>query len=159
MNKTITRGDVFVKFKLDVKPIIGTAMIAIFAAGCQLSSPSNTSQNNSNSTSLSQASERMSDLNLTEAQKAQMKQIREQSQAKITALLSPEQQAQFKDAAQGKNESPMRVIRNLNLSETQKQQVREIIRAQRQQFRAILTPEQQEKMKQNRGWKEESSSN
>lgn len=155
--------------KFNFKLILGAAAIAILSAGCQLSSPSGSAAPNNAteeatnsspaSTEVAQTSERMSDLNLTDTQKAQMKQIREQTQAKILALLSSDQQKQFKAAAQGNRESPMKVLRSLNLSAEQKQQIREIQRAQRQQTQAILTPEQQAKMKQYRGSRERPASN
>jgi len=155
------------KYKFDFKPILGAAAIAILAAGCQLSSPhgavspDNSTENatNSSAPTATQVSERMSDLNLTDAQKAQMKQIREQTSAKIVGLLSSDQQKQFKAANQGGHESPMKELRSLNLSADQKQKVREILSTQRQQIQAILTPEQQAKMKQHHASKEESSSN
>lgn len=157
------------KYKFDLKPILSAAAIVILAAGCQLSSKSGAvSQNNSTEsasnsssapTAIAQVSDKISDLNLTDAQKAQMKQIREQSQAKIVALLSSDQQKQFKAANQGSHESPMKVLRSLNLSAEQKQQVYEIINAQRQQIQAILTPEQQAKMKQHRASMKQPSSN
>ncbi len=155
------------KYKLEFKLILSSAAIAILAAGCQFSSPGGkVSQNNptqdatdaSAPTEVAQTSEKWSDLNLTDAQKAQMKQIREQTKTKIAALLSPEQQTQFKAASQGSHESPMKVLRSLNLSKEQKQQAREIMRDQRQQIQAILTPEQQAKMKEHRGSKEQPSS-
>ena len=157
------------KYKFDFKPILGAAVILILAAGCQLSSKSravsqdNSTESASNSssapTAIAQVSEKISDLNLTDAQKAQMKQIREQTQAKIVALLSSDQQKQFKATNQGRHESPMKGLRSLNLSAEQKQQVKEILNTQRQQFQAILTPEQQAKMKQHRASTNQPSSN
>ena len=155
------------KYKLDFKLILSSAAIAILAAGCQFSSPGGAvSQNNptqdatdtSASTEVAQPSEKLSDLNLTDAQKAQMKQIREQTKAKIVTLLSADQQTQFKAASQGTHESSMKVLRSLNLSKEQKQQIRQIMRDGRQQIQAILTPEQQAKMKEHRGAKEQPSS-
>ena len=156
------------KYQLDFKLILSSAAIAILAAGCQFSSPGGAvSQNNPTqdatdtsapTTEVAQPTEKSSDLNLTDAQKAQMKQIREQTKTKIAALLSPDQQTQFKAASEGSHKSPMKVLRSLNLSKEQKQQVREIMSSQRQQMQAILTPEQQAKMKEHRGSKEQPSS-
>ena len=157
------------KYKFDFKPILGAAVILILAAGCQLPSKSgavsqdNSTESASNSssapTAITQVSEKTSDLNLTDAQKAQMKQIREQTQGKIVALLSSDQQNQFKAANQGRHESPMKVLRSLNLSADQKQKVHEILNDQRQQIQAILTPEQQAKMKQHHASTKQPSSN
>lgn len=153
------------KSKFAIKPILGAVAIVILAAGCQLPSSSGANSTekatntSSNTADVQEVSHRMSDLNLTDAQKAQMKQIREQSQAKILALLSSDQQQQFKTATQGKHESPMKQLKALNLSDTQKQQVRDIMAAQRQQINAILTTDQQAKMKQHSGSRDQSSSN
>lgn len=143
--------------------------IAILATGCQLSSPNRasfpndstengtnyrSSENGTNSSSsqrdINQASERMSELNLTDSQKSQMKRIREQSEAKIFAILTPEQQQEIQANSNGRNKLSMKKLRSLNLSADQKQEVREITREQRQQIQAILTPEQREMMKQRR---------
>ncbi|MBO3458587.1 Spy/CpxP family protein refolding chaperone [Aetokthonos hydrillicola Thurmond2011] len=153
------------KTKFAIKPILGAVAIVILAAGCQLPSSSgansteNATNTSPNSADVQEVSHRMSDLNLTDAQKAQMKQIREQTQTKIFGILSSDQQQQFKAATQGKHGASMRELKNLNLSDTQKQQVREIMTAQRQQINAILTPEQQAKMKQHRSSRDQSSSN
>jgi Spy/CpxP family protein refolding chaperone len=152
------------KSKFAIKPILGAVAIVILAAGCQLpssggaNSSDNATNTSSNTADVQEVSHRMSDLNLTNAQKTQMKQIREQTRAKIVGILSPDQQQQFKAATQGKHESPMKELRSLNLSDTQKQQVRDIMSAQRQQINAILTPDQQAKMKQHRTSKDQSSS-
>ncbi|MBH8565751.1 hypothetical protein I8748_26870 [Nostoc sp. CENA67] len=154
--------------KLNLKLLLGALTIVILTAGCeQLSSPSssavpNNSTENASSSSVttdrSTASDRISDLNLTDTQKTKAKQIEEQTQAKILAVLTSEQQEKFKAATQGYHESPIRIIRSLNLSAEQKQKIHEIQRAQRQQFQAILTPEQQAKMKQHRGYRKQDSS-
>ncbi|OUL20233.1 hypothetical protein BV372_33165 [Nostoc sp. T09] len=156
-------------YKFNFKLILGAAAIAILTAGCQLSSPSgsatpnNSTQKATNSsvktTGIATASDRIPDLNLTDTQKAKAKQIGEQTQAKILALLTSDQQEKFKAAIQSQQESPMRVLRSLNLSAEQKQQIREIQRNQRQEFQAILTPEQQAKMKQHRESRGQRSSN
>ncbi|MBR8839773.1 MAG: Spy/CpxP family protein refolding chaperone [Stigonema ocellatum SAG 48.90 = DSM 106950] len=157
------------KCKLDFKPILGVGAIAILVAGCQLSSPhgavspNNSTENATNSsatpTAIAQVSAKIADLNLTDAQKAQMKQIREETQRKIVGILSSDQQKQFKDATQGNHKLPIKLLFSLNLSAEQKQKVRELLRAQRQKIQAILTPEQQAKIKQHRPSTEQSSSN
>lgn len=154
--------------KFNFKLILGAAAIAILAAGCQLSSPTSADPNNSTEEAtntsptareVSQASERWSDLDLTDAQKAKIKQIRAQTQTKILAVLSDDQQEKFKAATQGKQETSMKVLRSLNLSAEQKQEIRDIQRAQRQEMQAILTPEQRAKLKQNRGSRKQPTSN
>lgn len=152
------------EYKFNFKLLLGAVTIAILTAGCQLSSPSNSvAPNNSTentsdgaATNVSTPLERISDLNLTDAQKAQAKQIGEQTQAQILAVLTPEQQEKFKSASQGQQ---FRVLRSLNLSAEQKQKIREIQRNQRQQFQGILTPEQKAKLQQNRSSRRQGSSN
>ncbi|RCJ41039.1 hypothetical protein A6770_36520 [Nostoc minutum NIES-26] len=146
------------KYKFNLKLLLGAATIAIFTAGCQLSSPTGASapstddaaNSSSATTEVAQAPGKRSDINLTDNQKAQMKQIREQTQAKILALLSAEQQEKFKAANKDGRGSPVRSLRSLDLSADQKQKVQEILSDQRQQMQAILTPEQQAKMKRHR---------
>ncbi|BAZ33388.1 hypothetical protein NIES4074_58980 [Cylindrospermum sp. NIES-4074] len=156
------------KSKFNFKLILGAAAIAIFAAGCQLSSPTATAPNdsteeatNTSSTAkeIAQASGKWSDLDLTDAQKAKMKQIRAETQTKILDVLSYDQQEKFKAAVQGKQEPSMKVLRSLNLSAEQKQEIRDIQRAQRQEMQAILTPEQRAKLKENRGSRKQTPSN
>lgn len=92
----------------------------------------------------------MSKLNLTDAQKTQMKQLRDETQAQIEQILTPEQKAQMQSLKQSGRK--MRgEMKALNLSETQKQQMRQIKENAKQKMQAILTPEQREMMQQQRG--------
>lgn len=75
-------------------------------------------------------------LNLTDAQKAQMKQIRDTIRQKIDAILTPEQR-QLRDTARQNRQRP-----NLNLSDAQKAQIKSIREDAKRQMDAILTPEQ-----------------
>ena len=93
-------------------------------------------------------------LNLTEAQKAQMQTIKNNTRAQIEGILTAEQRATLqaaKDAPRGQR--GQRGWANLNLTEQQKTQMREIRQASQQQMLAVLTPEQRqqmEEMRQNR---------
>ncbi|MCL2872914.1 MAG: Spy/CpxP family protein refolding chaperone [Betaproteobacteria bacterium] len=96
----------------------------------------------------------MADLNLTDAQKTQvndiMTQHRDETHAKIRALLTPEQQKNF-DAMPAQQPQhrggPMGVMESLNLTDAQKAQVADVMKQERTdaqaKIRAILTPEQQ----------------
>ncbi len=77
-------------------------------------------------------------LNLTDAQKAQMKQIRDTTRQKIDAVLTPEQR-QLRDTARQNRQRP-----NLNLSADQKAQIKAIRDQARSQMDALLTPEQRQ---------------
>lgn len=88
------------------------------------------------------------DLNLTETQRTQMNQIREQTKAQIEQILTPEQRANLQTSQQ--NGGKMRGWKNLNLTETQKQQMRQIKESSMQQMQQILTPEQRATLQQKR---------
>jgi Spy/CpxP family protein refolding chaperone len=88
-------------------------------------------------------------LNLSEEQKQQLRQIQEETRAQMQALLTPEQQEQFKTAMQnrqGRNSGKTA----LNLSEEQKAQMRQIMEAKKSRMQAILTPAQQQQLEQMR---------
>ncbi|MBF2027836.1 MAG: P pilus assembly/Cpx signaling pathway, periplasmic inhibitor/zinc-resistance associated protein [Oscillatoriales cyanobacterium C42_A2020_001] len=96
----------------------------------------------------------MNKLNLTDAQKAQMKQMREQTQAQIEQILTAEQKAQLQSLKQsgGKMRGGWQ---SLNLSEAQKQQIRQIRENAQQSMQSILTAEQRALLEQQRqGMKE-----
>jgi len=147
-------------YKYNFKLILSVLAISALAVGCQPSSPNGTAQtgttgDTTSATSVSSQStpsgasggDRYAALNLTDAQKAQMKDIRAQSKAKVIAILTPEQQTQFKTGTADAPGSSMKALRALNLTDTQKQQVKDILQAQRQSIQGILTPEQLAKMK------------
>ncbi len=88
------------------------------------------------------------ELNLTDAQKAQMRQVRESAKQRMGAILTGEQQAQLQ-AARQQRQRP-----NLNLTEAQKAQMKAVREDTQRQIEAILTPEQRQKlqeMRQQRG--------
>jgi periplasmic protein CpxP/Spy len=90
-------------------------------------------------------------LNLTDAQKAQMETIKNNTRAQIEGILTAEQRATLqaaKDAPRG--ERGQRGWANLNLTEQQKTQMREIKQASQQQMLAVLTPEQRQQMEEMR---------
>ncbi|MBW4667885.1 MAG: P pilus assembly/Cpx signaling pathway, periplasmic inhibitor/zinc-resistance associated protein [Cyanomargarita calcarea GSE-NOS-MK-12-04C] len=87
-------------------------------------------------------------LGLTDAQKTQLKEIRENSKSQIEAILTPAQREQLKTAIQSGERK--RGFASLNLTSEQKTQIREIKQSSRQKMEAVLTPEQQEQLKQMR---------
>ncbi|MDP5337921.1 MAG: P pilus assembly/Cpx signaling pathway, periplasmic inhibitor/zinc-resistance associated protein [Nodularia sp. (in: cyanobacteria)] len=100
-------------------------------------------------------------LNLTEAQKAQMQTIRSNTRAQIEAILTPEQKATLaaaKEARQaqrqagqaGQGQRGPKGWANLNLTEQQKTQLRQIRESSQQQIQAVLTPEQRQQMQEMR---------
>ena len=103
-------------------------------------------------------------LNLTDAQKAQLASIESDTRAKVTAVLTPDQQTQLNAALAnpapnaGANAAPgspgrghahgmMRALRGLNLTDAQRAQIRTIMHSQHQAMLAVLTPDQQAQLK------------
>ncbi|MEA5514830.1 P pilus assembly/Cpx signaling pathway, periplasmic inhibitor/zinc-resistance associated protein [Nodularia sp. UHCC 0506] len=97
-------------------------------------------------------------LNLTEAQKAQMQTIKNNTQTQIEAILTPEQKATLAEAKKarqeqrqaGQGQRPQKGWANLNLTEQQKTQMRQIRESSKEQMLAILTPEQRQQMEEMR---------
>lgn len=91
-------------------------------------------------------------LNLSDAQKAQMRAIREKTQQQILAVLTPQQRSQVESAMQS-GQFFGKAMRSLNLTDAQRQQILAIRQSSRQQRLAVLTPEQRaqvEQMRRNR---------
>lgn len=97
-------------------------------------------------------------LGLTDAQKNQIKDIHRNSRAQMEAILTPEQKQQLEAAKQarqgqprqqtGQGQRPKKGFASLNLTEEQKTKMREIRESEKNQIQAILTPEQQQQLKQ-----------
>ncbi|MEH2112672.1 Spy/CpxP family protein refolding chaperone [Nostoc sp.] len=111
------------------------------------------------------------DLGLTDAQKTQIQTIRRDSRTKIEAVFTPEQKAKLEAAkqarraewearkAQGQTSQGQRQpgqhhgrkkgdFADLNLSEIQKNQIKQIRESEKQQIQAVFTPEQLQKIQQ-----------
>ncbi|MCU0549353.1 MAG: hypothetical protein MUC48_08395 [Leptolyngbya sp. Prado105] len=90
-------------------------------------------------------------LGLTDAQKQSMKSIREAVQKDIYAnVLSAEQRTQY-DAAVQRGEKPGKMMRSLNLSDAQKAQIRDKMKAGRQRInQEVLTQAQRDQIQQMR---------
>jgi periplasmic protein CpxP/Spy len=86
------------------------------------------------------------ELNLTDAQKQQLKTIRENSRQQIQSVLTEEQLAKL--ASADRSGDRKEVMKSLNLTDTQKQQMRDIRKKSQEQMSAILTPEQRSKFEQ-----------
>ncbi|MBE9037584.1 Spy/CpxP family protein refolding chaperone [aff. Roholtiella sp. LEGE 12411] len=92
------------------------------------------------------------ELGLTDTQKNQIQAIRQNTRAQIEGILTPEQKAKLEATKQERQASQGQRSRNkfadLNLTEQQKTQMRQIWESSKQQMQAVLTPEQQAKLKQ-----------
>jgi periplasmic protein CpxP/Spy len=91
----------------------------------------------------------LKELNLTEAQKTQVKALREAGRIEMERILTPDQQATLK-AAKGKGGDRRSVMQSLNLTDAQKNSLKAFREKQRQSFEAILTPDQKAKLDQKR---------
>lgn len=109
-------------------------------------------------------------LNLTDAQKEQMRQIKKDTHDQIQAILSQEQQDKLKTLMQnrrgqhqqgqhqqGQNRQARRnVMAELNLTDDQKAKIKQIMEQQKARMQAVLTTEQQQQMQQMRqNWQQQ----
>lgn len=88
-------------------------------------------------------------LNLSDAQKASMKQIREETKAQIDQVLNPTQRTQLQSLKQqgGKKSGGWKA---LNLSEQQKTEIKAIKERSKQRMQAVLTDAQRSQLQQQR---------
>ncbi|BAZ39959.1 hypothetical protein NIES4101_59160 [Calothrix sp. NIES-4101] len=93
------------------------------------------------------------ELGLTDSQKSQLAQIRQNTKAEIDKVLTPEQRQQRQAASQNREGRRNRKAQ-LNLSDAQKAQIKQIMQSSKAQMDEVLTPEQKQKLeqlRQNRG--------
>ncbi|MEH1871050.1 Spy/CpxP family protein refolding chaperone [Nostoc sp.] len=111
------------------------------------------------------------ELGLTDAQQTQIQAIHRDSRTKMEAVLTPEQKTKLEAAKQahraewqarkaqgqtGQNQRqpgqhhgrPKGDFADLNLSEIQKNEIKQIRESEKQQIQAVLTPEQRQKLEQ-----------
>lgn len=95
-------------------------------------------------------------LGLTDAQKNQIQQIRRNTRTQIEGVLTQEQKDKLRaayEARQAQRQAGQRPrmgknFAELNLTEAQKTRIRQISESSKRQIEAVLTPEQQEKIRQ-----------
>ncbi|MDX2254840.1 MAG: hypothetical protein NW214_04935 [Pseudanabaenaceae cyanobacterium bins.39] len=88
--------------------------------------------------------EMMKKLNLTEAQKTQLKAIRENAMKRRQAVLTPEQKAILEKNR--KNSDYRGWVKELNLTADQKQKLQAIRQDSKKQVEAVLTAEQKKQL-------------
>ncbi len=94
--------------------------------------------------------ERLGDkLNLTEDQKAKIKQIRESTRAQIETVLTDEQKAKLR-AAREEGQKMRKDMASLNLTDDQKAKIRSIRQEAKKQMDAVLTDQQRQQLQQER---------
>ena len=79
-------------------------------------------------------------LNLTDDQKAQIKEIQESAKQQMDAVFTPEQKEQLRTAREQRQRP------NLSLTEDQKAKLQAIRQDTESQIEAVLTPEQKQKL-------------
>ena len=84
-------------------------------------------------------------LNLTDAQKAQMQEIKKSSRAEMERILTPQQLQQLQ-AAKASGERKRGGWKSLNLTDAQKAELKKVKESQKAQFEAILSTEQKAKL-------------
>ncbi|CAN1211753.1 hypothetical protein TUMEXPCC7403_16230 [Tumidithrix helvetica PCC 7403] len=98
---------------------------------------------------LKQDGDKIRDLNLTDAQKQQIRTIRQDTRQKLEAVLTNEQRAQIQQAKQS-GQNPRDIMKSINLTNAQRQQIQAIRQNSYQQIQSILTDEQRAKLEQMR---------
>ncbi len=74
--------------------------------------------------------------NLTQAQRVQMEQVKDNARSQVEAVLTPQQQGEFQSAVED-GQKMRSAVASLNLSEEQQTQVNEIMKVSKEQKRAI----------------------
>lgn len=92
----------------------------------------------------------MERLGLTDAQKSQIQEIHRKTRAEMEKVFTPEQLQTLKAARQNRQNGDNRrnVMSSLNLTQNQKDQLRQIRESEKTQIDGILTPEQRQQMQQ-----------
>lgn len=86
-------------------------------------------------------------LNLTQAQKDQLEQIKQQIRTQIENILTQDQKTAL-EAAKSNHQGGQQAFAALNLSQDQKEQMRSIMQSAKSQMDAVLTPEQKQQLQQ-----------
>ncbi len=128
--------------KKTLSALAGLTLLAGGIAAPVLAQTTNTPQNNVEQHHKRGGDDWAAKLNLTDAQKAQIKSIRQAERTETQSIFTTEQQAQLAQA-KANHTRPQ-----LNLTDAQKQQLRAIHQKYKAQFEALLTPEQQQQIQQ-----------
>lgn len=81
-------------------------------------------------------------LQLTDSQQEQIQEIRRTTRTEIDKVLNDQQREQLKTAMQNRQGGWRRAFASLNLSQDQKNQIRQLMRSQKSKIEAVLTDEQ-----------------
>jgi Spy/CpxP family protein refolding chaperone len=133
----------------NIKSLLAIAFVTVAVGAVtipNLVSAENTTQNTSQTHKPHRGEGLAKKLNLTEAQKTQMKAIHESAKARRDNVFTAEQRAIMAKARETGDRKGVR--KQLNLTDAQKQQLRAIGAESKTQIKAILTPEQKQQLEQ-----------
>lgn len=120
--------------------IIGMAAVTVLTtpmvANAQLNRPQ----------SQEQLEETFRELNLTESQKAQLQNIKQETRSQMAEILSQEQQETLQNAI-ASGQSRREAMMSLNLSRNQMFKVRSFMQSEREKIKNVLTEEQRERLR------------
>ena len=74
--------------------------------------------------------------NLTQAQRTQIEEIRDNARSQLATVLTPQQQGEFQSAVED-GQKMRSAVANLNLSQEQQTQINEIMKVSKEQKKAI----------------------
>ena len=132
----------------NIKKVLAIACVTMAVGAVtipNLVSAQNTTQNQSEK-GMGRKDDAWKNLNLTEAQKAQIKTIRESAKTQSQNVLTAEQRAKIAEARQSGDLKG--VHKSLNLTDAQKQQMKAIGESTKAQIKNVLTPAQQQQIEQ-----------
>ncbi|MDJ0727613.1 MAG: Spy/CpxP family protein refolding chaperone [Prochloraceae cyanobacterium] len=90
--------------------------------------------------------ELLGNLDLTQSQKARLREIKAESKADIEEVLTSSQKNSLKSAL-ASGESQKEALMNLNLSSSQRSEIRDIMQSKRREIQSILTAEQRQQLR------------
>jgi periplasmic protein CpxP/Spy len=103
--------------------------------------------------------EKWEKLGLTDAQKTELRSIKDSAKQQIQQILTPEQRQQYDNAIKS-GQNKRQAFASLNITEQQKTQIKEIKDAKKAQIEALLTPEQKQQLQQMKdNWRSRRQSN
>lgn len=133
----------------NIKSLLAIACVTVAVGAVaipNLVAAQNTTQNSSEKHKPHHQGGGWKQLNLTEAQKAQMKAIRESAKTRSQSVFTPEQRAIMEQARQSGDRKGVK--KSLNLTDAQKQQLKAIAEDTKTQMKNVLTPAQQQQLEQ-----------
>jgi protein CpxP len=131
----------------NIKKLLAIACVTVAVGTFAIPSLVSAQNSNPNRTeNMKKRQEALKQLNLTEAQKTQMKAIHENAKARRQSVLTAEQRAVMEQARQSGDRKGVR--KSLNLTDAQKQQLKAIAEDTKAQIKNVLTPAQQQQLEQ-----------